>query len=121
MKEISIDIETYSDVDLGKCGVYKYAESENAELLLFGYSVDNGPVEIIDVISGEKLPQEILEALVDESIIKTAFNAMFERVFLSYWLKRNYPSIFKPYGDENDTVGNYLNPKSWRCTMVWAS
>lgn len=121
MKEISIDIETYSDVDLGKCGVYKYAESENAELLLFGYSVDNGPVEVIDVISGEKLPQEILEALVDESIIKTAFNAMFERVFLSYWLKRNYPSIFKPYGDENDTVGNYLNPKSWRCTMVWAS
>ena len=77
MKNISIDIETYSDRDLSKCGVYKYAESEAFEILLFGYSVDGSPVEVCDISSGEKLPDEILDALVDENVTKWAFNASF--------------------------------------------
>ena len=80
MKTISIDLETYSDVDLQKCGVYKYAQSENFEILLFGYSVDGGEVSVVDIAQGEKIPKEIIKALADESVIKWAFNASFERV-----------------------------------------
>lgn len=121
IKTLSIDIETYSSVDLAKCGVYKYAESPDAELLLFGCSINNGPVRVYDVISGEEIPSEILSALSDASVTKWAFNASFERVFLSIWLKRNYPQYFKSYGTAGDTVGNYLDPSSWRCSMIWSA
>lgn len=94
MKPISIDLETYSDVDLQKCGVYKYAQSENFEILLFGYSVDGGEVIVIDLAQGEKIPKEIIKALTDESIIKWAFNASFERVCLSEYLRKHYEKAF---------------------------
>ena len=103
MRSISIDIETFSDVDLSKCGVYKYASSPNFEILLFGYSVDGGDVQVVDLCQGEEIPADILAALSDESVIKWAFNAMFERVCLSNYL------------------GEWLEPESWKCTMVWSA
>lgn len=103
MRSISIDIETFSDVDLSKCGVYKYASSPNFEILLFGYSVDGGDVRVVDLCQGEEIPKEIQEALSDESVTKWAFNAMFERVCLSNYL------------------GEWLEPESWKCTMVWSA
>lgn len=118
---LSIDIETFSSVDLGKAGVYKYAESPDAEVLLFAYSINGGTVEVIDIASGEEIPTKILQALSDESIIKWAFNATFERVFLSVWLKRNYPEYFHSYSISEDTVSNYLDPSSWRCSMIWSA
>lgn len=121
IETLSIDIESFSDRDLRKCGVYRYSESPNAEILLFGYSVNNGPVEVIDVAQGEEIPEYILAALVDDEVTKWAYNSNFERVFLSVWLKRNYPEYFKSYGVEGDTVGDYLNPSSWRCSMVWGA
>jgi DNA polymerase len=107
LRTISIDIESYSSVDLAKSGVYRYIESSDFEILLFGYSVDGGDIEVIDLASGEKLPEEIQSALTDPSITKWAFNAQFERICLSKWL-----------GLPN---GKYLSPKSWRCTMVWSA
>jgi len=107
LRTISIDIESYSSVDLAKSGVYRYIESSDFEILLFGYSIDGGDVEVIDLASGEKLPEEIQSALTDPSITKWAFNAQFERICLSKWL-----------GLPN---GQYLSPKSWRCTMVWSA
>ena len=121
IESISIDIETYSDRDLKKCGVYKYAESPNAELLLFGYSINNGPVTVIDVAQGEEVPEYILKALTDDSITKWAYNASFERIFLSVWLKRNYPQYFVSYSIPEDTVSNYLDPSAWRCSLVWGA
>ena len=121
IETISIDIETYSDIDLKKCGVYKYAQSPNAELLLFGYSINNGPVEVIDVAQGEEIPEYILKALVDEDAVKWAYNSSFERVFLSVWIKRNHPEYFRSYSIEEDTVSDYLNPSSWRCSLVWGA
>ena len=121
IESISIDIETYSDRDLKKCGVYKYAESPNAELLLFGYSINNGPVTVIDVAQGEEVPEYILKTLTDDSITKWAYNASFERIFLSVWLKRNYPQFFVSYSIDEDTVGNYLDPSAWRCSLVWGA
>ena len=121
MNTLSIDIETYSDIDLKKCGVYRYASSPNADLLLFGYSIDNGPVEVIDVAQGEKIPEYILKALSDNGVTKWAYNSNFERVFLSVWLKRNYPEYFRSYSIEEDTVGDYLNPSSWHCSLVWGA
>ena len=118
---LSIDIETYSDIDLKKCGVYRYASSPNADLLLFGYSIDNGPVEVIDVAQGEKIPEYILKALSDNGVTKWAYNSNFERVFLSVWLKRNYPEYFRSYSIAEDTVGDYLDPSSWRCSLVWGA
>ncbi|WP_195415573.1 DNA polymerase [Enterocloster citroniae] len=103
MKSIEIDIETYSDVDLSKCGVYRYAQSPAFEILLFGYSVDGGAVEVIDLACGEEIPADILAALSDESVTKWAFNAMFERVCLSNYL------------------GEWLEPESWKCSMVWSA
>ena len=103
MKSIEIDIETYSDVDLSKCGVYKYASSPNFEILLFGYSVDGGEVRVVDLCQGEEIPAEILKALSDESVTKWAFNALFERVCLSNYL------------------GEWLEPESWKCSMVWSA
>lgn len=103
MKTLSIDIETYSDTDLGKCGVYKYASSPVFEILLFGYAVDGGAVQVVDLACGEEIPAEIVAALSDESVTKWAFNAMFERVCLSNYL------------------GEWLEPEGWHCTMVWSA
>ena len=121
MKDLFIDIETYSSVSLKDSGVYRYAEAEDAEVLLFGYSIDGAPIEVINVAKGEKIPTEVLSALSDSYITKWAHNASSERVFLSLWLKRNYPKYFRSYGDKGDTVSNYLNPRSWKCTMVWSA
>ena len=121
IETLSIDIETYCSVDLAKCGVYKYAESTDAEMLLFACSANNGPVRVYDIMNGEEIPEDILSALSDGSVIKWAFNASFERIFLSIWLKRNYPRHFKPYGATADTAGSYLSPSSWRCSMVWSA
>lgn len=121
INEMSIDLETYSNVDIKKSGVYKYAESDNFEILLFAVSIDGCPVTVYDLACGEMLPDEIIDALVDDTVIKWAFNAVFERVCISYWLKRNYPDKFKGYGPVEDTTGNYLNPVSWRCTMIWSA
>jgi len=121
IKEMSIDLETYSDVDIKKGGVYRYAESDNFEILLFAVSINNGPVTVYDLALGEKLPEEILNAITDDSIIKWAFNANFERICLSYWLKRYYPEKFISYSTPEDSVGNYLNPSAWRCSMIWSA
>lgn len=121
MKELSIDLETYSDVELKKSGVYRYAESPNFEILLFAYSVDNGPVIVIDIAQGERVPEDILAALSDDTITKWAYNASFERVCLSYWLKKNYPEHFYSYSIPEDTVGNYLDPASWKCSRIWGA
>ena len=118
---LSLDLETYSDVDLKKSGVYRYAESPNFEILLFAYSVNNGPVTVIDIAQGESVPEEILAALTDETVIKWAYNASFERVCLSYWLRRNHPEFFCSYGIPKDTVGNYLCPDAWKCSRIWGA
>lgn len=120
IKKLSIDLETYSSVPI-KYGVYPYAESPDTEILLFGYSINDEPVIVVDVANGEKIPDYILKALADDSVIKWAFNASFERIFLSYWLKRNYPEYFESYSIPEDSVGNYLNPSSWRCSMIWSA
>ena len=121
MKNISIDIETYSDVDLQKCGVYKYVESENFEILLFAYSVDGSEVTVVDLAQGEEIPIEIIKALTDEDITKWAFNANFERVCLSIYLRRFYENEFTSYSILEDTVGDYLSPVSWKCSMIWSA
>lgn len=121
MKELSIDLETYSDVDIKKSGVYKYTESDNFEILLFAISIDSGPVIVYDLASGNTIPIKIIKALTDESVIKWAFNASFERICISSWLRKYYPEHFTSYSIPEDTVGNYLNPSSWRCTLVWSA
>ena len=118
---LSIDVETFSGVDLKKCGVYKYAESPNFEILLFGVSVDGGEVTVYDLASGDTVPEEIIRALSDDSVIKWAYNASFERVCLSVWLRRNYPQYFSSYSIEGDTVRHYFDPASWRCSLVWGA
>lgn len=107
LKSIAWDLETYSSVDLAKCGVYRYCESEDFEILLAAYSVDGGAVRVVDLACGEKLPEEILDALEDETVEKWSYNSQFERICLSRFL--GYPA------------GNYLAPASWRYSMVWAS
>lgn len=121
MESLSIDLETYSDIDLKKCGVYKYAESPNFEILLFAYSVDNGPVQVIDLAQGEDIPAEILVALTDDSITKWAYNASFERTCLSVWLRRSHPEYFQSYSILEDTVGDYLDPSAWKCSRIWGA
>lgn len=116
MKDLFIDLETYSLVSLKDCGVYRYAEDKDADVLLFGYSVDGAPIVVIEVAKGDKVPPEILAALSDPTVTKWAHNASFERVFLSVWLRRKYPQYFMGYDDMN-----YLNPRSWKCTMVWSA
>jgi len=107
MKSIHIDIETFSSADLAKGGVYRYVESPDFEILLFGYSVDDGEVEVVDLACGERIPEEIIEAIKGKDVIKTAHNANFERVCLSRYLGM--------------LTGDYLDPSSWRCTMVWSA
>lgn len=107
MKTINIDIETFSSINISKSGIYKYVESEDFEVLLFAYSIDGGKTEIVDIANGEELSEEIIQALLDDNVIKWAFNAQFERICLSRFLKL--------------TKGTYLNPKSWRCTMIWSA
>lgn len=121
IQELSIDLETYSDVDISKCGAYKYAESDNFEILLFGFSVDSGPVTVYDLTAGDNIPTEILAALSDEKVTKLAFNASFERVCLSNWLWKHHPEYFKTYNSQGDSVQNYLDPSSWKCTMIWSA
>lgn len=107
MKTLSIDIETYSDQNLAKCGVYRYVESPVFEILLFSYSIDGSPVQIVDLACGETIPADVVAALTDDTVIKWAFNATFERICLSRYL--GYPT------------GDYLDPDSWRCSMIWAA
>ena len=116
-----IDLETKSDIDIAKSGVYRYADSPYFDILLFAYSVDDAPVQVVDLACGEQLPEEILNALTDDRIQKHAFNASFERVCLSVWLRRNYPEQFVSYGSPEDACDNYLSPNAWRCTMVAAA
>lgn len=120
IKTISLDLETFSSVPI-KNGIYPYAESPDSEILLFAYSINKEPVIVIDVANGEEIPDYLLAALTDSNIEKWAFNASFERIFLSYWLKRNHPEYFKGYGTEDDSVSNYLDPSSWKCSMIWSA
>ena len=121
MKELSIDLETFSDIDIKKSGVYRYSESDHFEILLFAVSIDNGPVTVYDFACGDTLPDELLDALTDDTIIKWAFNASFERICISNWLRKNYPDRFVSYSIPEDTVRNYLDPESWRCSLVWSA
>lgn len=121
IQTLSIDIESYSDADLQKCGVYKYAQSPNFEILLFGVSVNGGEVIVYDLAQGEELPMDIIKALTDDSVTKWAFNSSFERVCLSVWLKRNYPHYFSSYSIDEDTVRDYLDPAAWKCSCVWSA
>ena len=121
IKTLSLDLETYSSVSLKKAGVYPYAESPDFEILLFGYSVNGGPVQVVDIACGEQIPEPVLSALTDDTVIKWAFNASFERICLSYWLQRHHPEHFKSYSIPEDSVRKYLNPESWRCSMVWSA
>ena len=121
INSLSLKLETYSDVDLNKCGVYKYAQSSAFEILLFGVSVNGGEVQVYDLAQGESVPVEIIKALTDNSVLKWSFNASFERVCLSVWLQRCYPQYFESYSIHEDTVGDYLDPSAWRCSMVWSA
>ena len=121
MKSLHLDLETYSSTDLSKCGVYKYVQAQDFEILLFGYSIDDGDVRVIDLAQGEQIPNNIIKALSDENIIKWAYNANFERICLSEYLRRYYETDFISYSVNEDTVGDYLNPKGWKCSMVWSA
>ena len=121
MKNLSIDIETFSSADLSKVGVYKYSEADDFEILLFGYAIDHGPVQCVDLALGEELPEEILKALTDPDVLKWAYNCMFERICISTYLRRYHPDYFESYSIPEDTVGAYLDPTSWHCSMVWSA
>lgn len=123
MKNLEIDIETYSSIDLSKCGVYKYAEAEDFEILLFGYSVDGGEVIVVDLAAGESIPAEVVDALTDDAVTKWAFNAAFERVCLSRYLSDQGVSL-DPFHDKHplsQECARYLNPESWKCSMIWSA
>lgn len=118
IKTMSIDLETRSPVDISKTGVYRYAEDPGFGILLFAVSINGLPVKVYDFAQGESLPEDIIRAIADGNVIKYAFNASFERVCLSVWLRRNYPQYFKGYGVPDDPTHNYLDPASWKCTMI---
>ena len=113
MRELFIDIETFSPVNLAKSGVYPYADHDDFELLLLGYSIDGGPVEVVDLANGHQLPEKVLAALVDPHVVKWAFNGAFERICLSAWLHRHHPEFM--------TGRRFLDPAQWHCTMVWSA
>lgn len=117
---ITIDIETKSDKDISKCGIYAYTDTPYFDILLFAYSIDGQPVQVVDMANGEEIPENVLAALVDENVIKKAFNVNFERVCLSKYLRKNYPQYFQSYSIDEDTVGDFLNPESWHCSMIHA-
>ena len=121
IESLSVDLETRSSIDITKAGVYKSAESPDFDILLFGVSVNGGPVAVYDLASGDKVPEEIIKALSDDSVTKWAYNSSFERVALSVWLRRNYPQYFSTYSIVGDPVQKYLDPASWKCTLVWAA
>ena len=122
MNSLSIDIETFSSADLNRTGVYHYVLEPDFDILLFGYAVDGGVVNVIDLASGESIPGEIIDAITDSTVIKTAFNANFERICLSRWLTlHGYPLHNEHYSVPEDYVRDYLDPSSWRCTMVWSA
>ncbi|WP_416148929.1 DNA polymerase [Salipaludibacillus sp. HK11] len=116
MKSLNIDLETFSDVGLAKSGVYRYAEAPDFEVLLLGYSVDSGLVKVVDLANGEEIPQEVTDAILDDKVTKWAFNAQFERICLSRWFSRKGVVL-----DQNNSDSLFLNPSSWRCTMVWSA
>lgn len=123
MKTLALDLETYSDVNLAKCGVYKYAESPAFEILLFGYAVDGGAVQVIDLAQGGTIPEEILDALTDDAVTKWAFNANFERVCLSRYLTDLGRSL-DPFQDQHplsQECARFLSPAGWKCSMVWSA
>ena len=123
MHELDIDLETFSSNDLSNCGVYKYAEADDFEILLFGYSVDGGEVKVIDLASGETIPDEIINALTDDNVIKWAHNSQFERICLSRYLRDRGISL-DPFYDNHPLStkhAHYLNPESWRCSMIWGA
>lgn len=122
MKTLSLDLETYSSVDLGKSSVYRYVESPDFDILLLGYCADGGEVQVVDLAQGEQVPPEVIDALTDARVCKWAFNAQFERVCLSQWLRRNgYPLRNERYAAPDDPCMAYLNPAGWHCTMVWSA
>ncbi len=117
---ITIDIETKSDKDISKCGVYAYTDTPYFDILLFAYSIDGQPVQVVDTANGEEIPESVLAALADENVVKRAFNCNFERVCLSKYLRENHPQYFQSYSIDEDTVGDFLNPESWHCSMIHA-
>ena len=117
---ITIDIETKSDKDISKCGIYAYTDTPYFDILLFAYSIDGQPVQVVDTANGEEIPENVLAALADENVVKRAFNCNFERVCLSKYLRENYPQYFQSYSIDEDTVGDFLNPESWHCSMIHA-
>lgn len=119
MENLSIDLETFSSVNLGKCGVYKYAESDDFEILLFGYSVDGSEVKVVDLAQGETIPEVVLSALTDETVTKWAFNAQFERVCLSRYLRDKGINVNTSQTVKSESL--FLNPCSWHCTMIWSA
>ena len=122
MKTLSLDLETYSSVDLGKSSVYRYVESPDFDILLLGFSTDGSPVQVVDLAQGEQIPPEVIDALADDTVNKWAFNANFERVCLSEWLRRNsYPLHNEHYSTSDDPCMGYLDPVGWHCTMVWSA
>ena len=118
MNRMFIDLETQSDADITKTGVYRYADSPCFDILLFAVSIDDAPVQVYDLAQNDIIPDNILHALADHNVMKHSFNASFERVCISVWLKRNYPELFHGYGNPQDSVSDYLDPESWRCSMV---
>jgi len=130
VKSISIDVESYSSADLARSGVFRYAESPDFEILLFGYSVDGGDVNVIDLANGEEIPADIIAALTDENVEKWAHNSTFERICLSRYIRDNivgdapWASRGAYYNTEIGTpkgLHPYINPRSWRCSMVWSA
>ena len=112
MRSLSLDLETFSPTNLATAGVYRYAEDEAFRILLFGYSIDGAPAKVIDLARGEPIPPGILQALTDPTVTKSAFNASFERVCMSAYLRRHHPDLL---------AEGFLGPRGWRCTMVWAA
>ena len=117
---ITIDIETKSDKDISKCGVYAYTDTPYFDILLFAYSIDGQSVQVVDTANGEEIPENVLAALADKNVVKRAFNCNFERVCLSKYLRKNHPQYFQSYSIDEDTVGDFLNPESWHCSMIHA-
>ena len=117
---ITIDIETKSDKDISKYGVYAYTDTPYFDILLFAYSIDGQPVQVIDTANGKEIPENVLAVLADENVVKRAFNCNFERVCLSKYLRENYPQYFQSYSIDEDTIGDFLNPESWHCSMIHA-